>query len=503
MILMYHKVHPTSPTQWWVEVDEFYRQMWELRSRRVVLLDEYDATDPDHVVITFDGVYENVLRYAAPIMQRFGYPFELFVSGDHIGCVNAFDETEPDARFADTAELAQLVRMGGRIQWHTRSHPDMSALRDPAAIAAELDVPPALAAGEGACRWFAYPYGRFDERIRAAVQERFAGAVACDVRGQPDRYSLPRLTVTNATRLRRGSIACIIASYNYGPFLAEAVESVLRQTIPPDEILISDDCSDDETQEIAQELVTRYPGRIRYNRNESNLGIVAHFNRAVSMTVSDYLLILGADNRLRSNYVEECAARLEADPQVAAVYTDFDLFGARASAVYAGFPPERRGAVGDGVYRITFPPAAQVTPADVRTSNVIHGSSMFRRAAFDAVGGYVDKAQRAEDHDLFLRMLEAGWRVAKADATALEYRQHSTDQANLRFTSHATLLLYIEKSRRLERELDAVRSSPWPWLQAHAQNARKFAGVARRSGISSAFRAVGDYIRWRRAQRST
>src|SRR5690606_8670434 len=102
-------------------------------------------------------------------------------------------------------------------------------------------------------------------------------------------------------------IACIIASYNYGDFLIEAIDSVLKQTILPDEILISDDCSDDETQIIAEDYAKRYPKLIRYNRNEYNMGVVDHFNKAIALTTSDYVFFLGADNRILSNYVEECA----------------------------------------------------------------------------------------------------------------------------------------------------------------------------------------------------
>jgi GT2 family glycosyltransferase len=504
MILMYHKVHPTSPSMWWVEVDHFYRQMWELQSYRVVTLDDYDAADPDHAVITFDGVYDNVLRYAAPIMERFGYPFELFVTGDTMGGDNAFDRGEPAARFADAAELERLQHMGGRVQWHTRSHPDMSRLSDTARIAAELEVPAALRAGPGGCRWFAYPYGRFDDRVRAEVSTRFVGAVSCDVGSDDDRFTLLRRTVTNETSFRRGSVSCIIASYNYGGLLTEAVESVLRQTIPPQEILISDDCSHDETQAVAREFASQYPDRIRYNRNERNLGIVDHFNRAVSLVSGDYVVILGGDNRLRSNYVEDCAALLERGADVAIAYTDVDLFGARAAAIYRDFPQEMRGRIRGDMHRVEFPPADAVDAAQLAKGNVIHGSSMWRRSAFDQVGGYVARSDRPEDHDLFARMLGAGWRAAKADRTSLEYRQHSTDQANIRFTSHATLLHYMEKSRRLERELAAVRGTPWPWLTAHVRgtlaNARRFAGVLRSEGPATALRMTREYIALRRGR---
>ncbi|HEX7017306.1 MAG TPA: hypothetical protein VF209_00130, partial [Patescibacteria group bacterium] len=77
---MYHKIHPDSPNMWWVTVDNFYRQLLELEHKEVVYLDEYDPQSQNQVVITFDGVYQNVLEYAAPLLKKFHYPFELFVT---------------------------------------------------------------------------------------------------------------------------------------------------------------------------------------------------------------------------------------------------------------------------------------------------------------------------------------------------------------------------------------------------------------------------------------
>ena len=130
MILMYHKVAPTSPTMWWVAVDEFYRQLHELQNRKVVYLDEYDPDDPLQVVISFDGIYRNVLQYAAPLLKKFNYPFELFVTGDYLGLTNEFDSVEPRAEFADHDGLKKLVRMGGRLQWHSRSHANLKEVHD-------------------------------------------------------------------------------------------------------------------------------------------------------------------------------------------------------------------------------------------------------------------------------------------------------------------------------------------------------------------------------------
>jgi glycosyltransferase involved in cell wall biosynthesis len=486
MILLYHKVHPTSPTQWWVTADDFYRQMAELQGRRVVSLDEYDPRDPEQVVITFDGVYDNVLTFAAPVLRRFGYPFELFVSGEHIGRANEFDAVEPPARFAGLDELRALQALGGRLQWHGRSHLDLGAAMDAAVIAAELEVPRELRAafGEGSFRWFAYPHGGFSAAARAAAQRGFRGALSCVQGGDDDPFALNRLTVTNETRLRRRTISAIVVSHNYGVYLPEAVETVLRQTLPADEVLLVDDASTDETPEIAAGYAARNPGLVRSLRNPENLGIVGTFNRAVRESRGELIVFLGADNRMPSNYLEACYRCLETTG-AAIAYTDYVLFGRRAPLYYAALPEPWRGPVVDGrCYRIVFPSFAspEATLAEIARRNFIHGSAMYTRVGWERAGGYGEGTLRAEDHQFFERMLRAGLVARKAEGTFLEYRQHSKEQANIRQSAYALLSFYMGRTRELERELAFLkRTFPYNLLggvaRAHRALREDSAGV--------------------------
>ena len=68
---MYHKVYLETPTVWWITVDNFYRQMLEIADREVVYLSEYNKNNPNQVVITFDGIYENVLKYERHLTALF------------------------------------------------------------------------------------------------------------------------------------------------------------------------------------------------------------------------------------------------------------------------------------------------------------------------------------------------------------------------------------------------------------------------------------------------
>lgn len=442
---MYHKVHPDSPTMWWVTVDDFYRQMSEIQKKKVVYLEDYDVSDPDQVVITFDGIYKNVYEYALPILKHFNYPFELFLTSDYIGLDNEFDSVEPNSIFANREELAELVKGGGRLQWHTQSHPNLKNVEDIDIIKKELSIPEEVRELDpNGFNWFAYPHGEFNNIVLSEVKKNFRGAVSCIQGNDTDSYILNRLTVVNNTRLRDNDIACIIASYNYGDYLIEAIESVLRQTILPNEILISDDCSDDDTQLIAEAYVKQYPKLIRYNRNNKNMGVVDHFNKAIALTKSEYIFFLGADNRILSNYIEECSKMLDNNSNTAIAYTDYALFGSRARLTYQSFAENRKGGIRENTfYQIYFPEFEnkQDLLMELQKGNFIHGSSMFKRTAFQEVGGYL-KTRQEEDYNLFKRIVEKGWNAEKASSTNLEYRQHSAGQVNNVVSLNNSLQLY-------------------------------------------------------------
>lgn len=422
MILTYHKIYPENKTIWWVTPDSFYRQMADLRAKKVVYLDDYDPSDPDQVVITFDGVYKHIWKYAVPILQHFGYPFELFIIGQMIGKDNSFDVGEPLADFADIPTLQKMVASGGRLQWHSWSHARLSGTTDIAVYDQELTVPDELRAicPEG-FQWYAYPHGERDALYRSQVEARFRGALACDDGDDTDRYDLKRLTVYEDTRLSQSTVSLIIPCYNYGHFAAEAIESALLQTYPPDEILFIDDASSDNSVEVAR----RYEPRIRVEVNEQNLGVVNNFRKAIEITSGDYIVFLGADNRFRSDYVEQCKAILDANPDAGVVYTHFVLFGDRAKLEALQLGAEPHPVFAD-IFIYRFPAHPQQS---IREKNYIHGSSMYRRVAYQQAGGYLPETA-PEDQALFARMLESGWKAILWDAASLEYRQHSKDQIN-------------------------------------------------------------------------
>jgi hypothetical protein len=113
--------------------------------------------------------------------------------------------------------------------------------------------------------------------------------------------------------LRKPKISVGLPVYNGERFLAEAIESILGQTMSDFELVISDNASTDATEEICRKFA-RTDKRVSYSRNERNIGANPNFNRVVELSTCEYFKWAAHDDMCAPTYLEKCLERLEADP---------------------------------------------------------------------------------------------------------------------------------------------------------------------------------------------
>jgi glycosyltransferase involved in cell wall biosynthesis len=101
--------------------------------------------------------------------------------------------------------------------------------------------------------------------------------------------------------------------YNGQRHLALAIEAVRAQTFRDFELIICDNASTDATEQISREFAAK-DARIRYFRNEKNLGAARNFNRAFELTTGKYFKWAAHDDLIAPTYLERCVAKLEASP---------------------------------------------------------------------------------------------------------------------------------------------------------------------------------------------
>ncbi len=90
----------------------------------------------------------------------------------------------------------------------------------------------------------------------------------------------------------------LLIAYNQASLVADAIAGALEQTYSPLEILISDDCSTDDTWAAIEAAVRDYrgPHRLVLNRNEQNAGISAHLSKLAAMSQGDLLVVAAGDD---------------------------------------------------------------------------------------------------------------------------------------------------------------------------------------------------------------
>jgi hypothetical protein len=122
-----------------------------------------------------------------------------------------------------------------------------------------------------------------------------------------------------ATEVIEGLVSVVIPAYNRAHILPEAVDSVLAQTYPQVEIIISDDGSTDDTRAWVQGLMERIPGRVRYVRND-NAGPGPAREAGRQLARGEFIQYLDSDDLLLPRKFELQVAALRARPECGVAY---------------------------------------------------------------------------------------------------------------------------------------------------------------------------------------
>jgi peptidoglycan/xylan/chitin deacetylase (PgdA/CDA1 family) len=167
----------------------------------IVDLDTLLRSDSGHAVtLTFDDGIRSVFTEALPILRSHSAPAHLFLTTGCVGGVNRWPSQPRSAPLFEMlrwSEVEALQAVGVRIEAHTFSHPDMRELSDDE-LQSECEMADeTIVAKLGTrARYFAYPYGHSDARVRAFTRSRYEGSLAGGeraLRGKEDSTHLPRL----------------------------------------------------------------------------------------------------------------------------------------------------------------------------------------------------------------------------------------------------------------------------------------------------------------------
>ncbi|KMQ80375.1 Alpha-L-Rha alpha-1,3-L-rhamnosyltransferase [Candidatus Burkholderia pumila] len=123
-------------------------------------------------------------------------------------------------------------------------------------------------------------------------------------------------------------ISICIAAYNGAKYIVEQIDSIIGQIGPEDEIVVCDDQSADDTLAI---LASYNDPRIRIHRNETRLGHVRNFEKAMRLSRGEFIFLSDQDDIWLPDHVQSMLARLNENPSVNLVASNFDLIDAQGN----------------------------------------------------------------------------------------------------------------------------------------------------------------------------
>jgi glycosyltransferase involved in cell wall biosynthesis len=236
-------------------------------------------------------------------------------------------------------------------------------------------------------------------------------------------------------------LTIVMPNYNYARYVADAIDSVIRQTYQPIELIVVDDGSTDNSLEIIEQSLARadklfHTQVIAIGKNVGKLGAI---NLALGKIRGDYCIILDSDDRLLPDYAAKCIAALTAarkeQSRVAFVYTDCNLINAQGQAIDRG-------------------KSAPFDPLLLEQFSYIPEPAVVLSKAVIEAGPFDESIKRGTKHHKWRRIVANGWRGVHLPEPLFCYRMHDSNLSGIgkRITTE------VESGQQGER----ILSGYWP-----------------------------------------
>jgi glycosyltransferase involved in cell wall biosynthesis len=234
-------------------------------------------------------------------------------------------------------------------------------------------------------------------------------------------------------------VSIIVPTYNRAHLVIETINSILAQTFKDFELIVIDNESSDNTEEV---IKSYSDGRIRYFRNQNNGLVAVNRNYGINKANGEYIAFCDDDDLWMPEKLERQVKLLDLNKELGLVYSDSYIMNENGNLErYTLLSSSKlfRGNVFDKLFQMNFIPMLTV---------------MIRREVLSKVGGFDPKYIIAQDHDLWLRIAEH-YPIDFTEEPLAKYRIHGGSVSrNWELAANEGFRLieyWLEKKANLER----------------------------------------------------
>ncbi|MGW4694910.1 glycosyltransferase family 2 protein [Kitasatospora sp. YST-16] len=245
----------------------------------------------------------------------------------------------------------------------------------------------------------------------------------------------------------------LLPYYGNVALMQEAVRSVLAQTDRDWRLTVVDDGKEPGVPEWFEQLGDP---RVRYFRNEQNLGVTGNYRKCLGLAEHEYLVFMGTDDVMLPNYVANVRTSIEAFPGVAMIQPGVEVIdgdGKPASSLADEakrrlYAPRRTG-------RYTM--GGEELAVSLLKGNWLYFPSICWRTDAVKGTGFRDNLEIIQDLALVIDLLQAGEEMAIDDVRSFQYRRHLSVSATSAFSGHR----FAEAHRYFLDAADRLDAQGW------------------------------------------
>lgn len=235
------------------------------------------------------------------------------------------------------------------------------------------------------------------------------------------------------------SISAIVPIYNGARYIEATLRSLTGQTLPPNEIIVVDDGSVDDSVRLIEAFSSPIPIVVI---SQTNAGQSAARNAGAAKASGDLLAFVDQDDSWYPGHLEALVPAFD-DPEIGWSYSDFDEIDRDGAIVTRGFIRAL------GVEH----PFLALNDFLRQDLMIVPSATVIRASAFEQVGGFDPALIGYEDDDLFIRLFRTGWTSAYTPEALTRFRVHSASSTH-------NLTFQRSRLRFLDNLIEALPNAP-------------------------------------------